>query len=254
MQPKSTLPTAEVTVPPLRARAADQGGDRQSVVPIEQPVASVTQGTDGETHQADRALHAMLARLSGGISPGSAAAGLYGLAFASGLVAAATDRDFAGRAGRSEAAFRSCAALLFARAWTVVADQAASAGQALRPAGVGTSAIQSDGAGVSPGPTMVAQRHHGRARRGEAERGDRRVLDPADAGRAVALQFCRDQSGSASEIVREWRQRISCAAGKISAATGSVWRRRGLGRSRPAISSSAKPSRRRPARSCSATI
>ena len=69
MQPKSTLPTAEVTVLPLRARAADQGGDRQSVVPIEQPAAPVTQGADGETYQADRALHAMLARLTGGISP-----------------------------------------------------------------------------------------------------------------------------------------------------------------------------------------
>ena len=69
MQPKTTRPTAEVTILPLRARAADRGGDRQSAVPIEQPVAPVTQGADGETYQADRALHAMLARLSGGISP-----------------------------------------------------------------------------------------------------------------------------------------------------------------------------------------
>ena len=68
MQPKSTLPTAEVTVLPLRARAADQGG-RQSVVPTEQPTAPVTQGADGETYQADRAFHAMLARFTGGISP-----------------------------------------------------------------------------------------------------------------------------------------------------------------------------------------
>jgi polyhydroxyalkanoate synthase subunit PhaC len=69
MQPKSTQPTAEVTVLPLRARAADQGGDRQAAVPIEQPVAPVTHGADGDRYQADRALHAMLARLSGGISP-----------------------------------------------------------------------------------------------------------------------------------------------------------------------------------------
>ena len=54
---------------PLRARAADQGGDLQSVVPSEQPVAPVTQGAERETYQADRALHAMLARLTGGISP-----------------------------------------------------------------------------------------------------------------------------------------------------------------------------------------
>ena len=69
MQPKSTLPTAEVSVLPLRARVADQGGDRQSVGPIYQSAAPVTQGADGETCQADRALHAMLARLTGGISP-----------------------------------------------------------------------------------------------------------------------------------------------------------------------------------------
>jgi polyhydroxyalkanoate synthase len=68
MQPKSTPPT-EVTVLPLRARVADQGGERQSIVPTEQPVAPVTQGADGETYKADRALHAMLARLTGGISP-----------------------------------------------------------------------------------------------------------------------------------------------------------------------------------------
>jgi poly[(R)-3-hydroxyalkanoate] polymerase subunit PhaC len=57
-----------VTVLPLRARAAYQGGDRQSAVPAEQPDAPVTQGADGATYQADRALHAMLARLTGGIS------------------------------------------------------------------------------------------------------------------------------------------------------------------------------------------
>ena len=97
----------------------------------------------------------------------------------------------------------------------MVADQAASAGQALRSAGVGTSTVQSDGAGVSLGPTMVAQRYHGRARRGEAERSDRRVLGPADAGRVVALQFCRDQSGSAAEIVRERRQEFRARLAKF---------------------------------------
>ena len=68
MQPKSTLPTAEVTVLPLRARAADQGG-RQPAVPAEQPIAPVTRDANGETYQADRAFHAMLARFTGGISP-----------------------------------------------------------------------------------------------------------------------------------------------------------------------------------------
>ena len=68
MQPKSTLPTAEVTVLPLRARAADQG-DERPVAPIEPQIAPETLGAGTETYQADRALHAMLARLSGGISP-----------------------------------------------------------------------------------------------------------------------------------------------------------------------------------------
>ena len=104
----------------------------------------------------------------------------------------------------------------------MVADQAAAAGPAFRPAGMGTAAVQSDGAGLSARRTMVAQRDHRRARRGEAERGDRRVLDPADAGCDGAVQFCRDQSRSAAEGVRERRRRISCAAGRIGAATGCV--------------------------------
>ncbi len=68
MKPKSPLPTAEVTVLPLRARVAGQG-DEWGAVPIEPQSASVTQAAEAETYQADRALHAMLARLSGGISP-----------------------------------------------------------------------------------------------------------------------------------------------------------------------------------------
>lgn len=68
MQPKSTLPTAEVTVLPLRPRVEDQR-DRPSVVPMEPPAAPVTQGNEVEAYQADRAFHAMLARFTGGISP-----------------------------------------------------------------------------------------------------------------------------------------------------------------------------------------
>jgi len=62
------MPTAEVTVLPIRTRTANQD-ERQSAMPTEQPAPPVTQGADGETYQADRALHAMLARLTGGISP-----------------------------------------------------------------------------------------------------------------------------------------------------------------------------------------
>ena len=56
MQPKPTLPTAGATVVPLRTRAPGQSDDRQPA-----PAA--------ESYPADRAYHAMLARLSGGISP-----------------------------------------------------------------------------------------------------------------------------------------------------------------------------------------
>ena len=205
MQPKSTLPTAEVTVLPLRARAADQGGDRPRRA--DRTASSpVTQERTAETYQADRALHAMLARLSGGISPVALL-----LAYTDWLSHLASSPQRQIEISQEalvdgKRLLRSCAALLFARAGAVVADQAAAAGQALRPAGVGTSAVQSDGAGVSAGSAMVAQRDHRRARRGEAERGDRRVFGAADAGRAVTLQFCRDQSGSAAEIIPERRR------------------------------------------------
>ena len=61
----------------------------------------------------------------------------------------------------SKRAKRSRATFLLARARTVVADQAAAAGQALRPAAVGTAAVQPDGAGISAWRTMVASRDHG---------------------------------------------------------------------------------------------
>jgi polyhydroxyalkanoate synthase len=70
MHQKSTLPTAEVTVLPARPRAAGEDEAQQPAAPIEPQVLPQTEGAEGtETYQADRALHAMLARLSGGISP-----------------------------------------------------------------------------------------------------------------------------------------------------------------------------------------
>ena len=66
MQPKSIMPTASVTVLPLRGRAVDRSADRP---PAGAEAAPVRQGATAETHQADRALHAMLAYLSGGLSP-----------------------------------------------------------------------------------------------------------------------------------------------------------------------------------------
>jgi polyhydroxyalkanoate synthase len=58
MSSKSSLSTADVTVVPFRAPVQGQSADP---APIAQP--------DTETYQADRAFHAMLAHLSGGISP-----------------------------------------------------------------------------------------------------------------------------------------------------------------------------------------
>jgi polyhydroxyalkanoate synthase len=67
MKPKSSPPTKEVAVLPFSPRVVSQGDERPAA-PI--PRASlVTQSPTAETYQADRALHAMLARLSGGISP-----------------------------------------------------------------------------------------------------------------------------------------------------------------------------------------
>src|SRR5438477_417448 len=70
MLQKSTLPKAEVAVCPIPTRIADQGDEREPVAPIEPQVSPLTEGAEGvETYQADRALHAMLTRLSSGISP-----------------------------------------------------------------------------------------------------------------------------------------------------------------------------------------
>ena len=67
MQPKPTPPMAEATVLPLPTVAPGRRDDRQAAAPPAPMAASAHQEKD--TGQADRAFHAMLARLSGGISP-----------------------------------------------------------------------------------------------------------------------------------------------------------------------------------------
>ena len=70
MPQKSTQPMADIAVLPVRTRAVPQQEDGEPPAPVEpqsSPPAKATEGT--ETYQADRALHAMLGRLSGGISP-----------------------------------------------------------------------------------------------------------------------------------------------------------------------------------------
>src|SRR5215218_4887556 len=70
MHQKSTLPTPEVTVLPVRSRVAGQSEARPAAGPIEPQISSLMKGAESaEIYRADRALHAMLAHLTGGISP-----------------------------------------------------------------------------------------------------------------------------------------------------------------------------------------
>jgi polyhydroxyalkanoate synthase len=70
MRQKSSLPAAEVAVLPIRPSVPGQSEGRRPSASIEPQVSPLADGADrAETYQADRALHAMLARLSGGISP-----------------------------------------------------------------------------------------------------------------------------------------------------------------------------------------
>jgi polyhydroxyalkanoate synthase len=70
-QPMSTLPRAEVPRLPCPAHAPAYGEGRRAGVPGERvALAPLTrEGPKPEQYQADRAFHAMLARLTGGISP-----------------------------------------------------------------------------------------------------------------------------------------------------------------------------------------
>src|SRR3954469_3388067 len=145
MHQKSTLPTTEVTVLPIRTAVSGHGEDRQPVPPIEPQVSPQTEGAEGvETYQADRALHAMLARLSGGISP--AALLLAYTDWLSHLASSPQRRiEIAQEALIDTKRFFEAAQRFFSpRSGAVGAVGAAAAGQALRPAGMGTAAVQSD--------------------------------------------------------------------------------------------------------------
>src|SRR5271169_5942701 len=71
MQPISTLPEAEAPRLPCPAPATDAGESRLAVIPGEsgavQPPETPPQ--QAEPYQDDRALHAMFASLTGGVSP-----------------------------------------------------------------------------------------------------------------------------------------------------------------------------------------
>ena len=72
MQSITTLPTAEAPRLPCPAHAPGYSADRSAIVPAELRVAQASENNGGhepETYPGDRAFHAMLARLTGGVSP-----------------------------------------------------------------------------------------------------------------------------------------------------------------------------------------
>ena len=70
MQTKSTLPAALDAIAPIGGADADIGENRNAVPQVEPQASSHARAPEEvETYRADRTLHAMLARLSGGISP-----------------------------------------------------------------------------------------------------------------------------------------------------------------------------------------
>jgi polyhydroxyalkanoate synthase len=72
MRPMSITPKTDVPVLPCPAHVANSGEDRRGAVPGDysrEGPAEAGRRPEGEAYQADRAFHAMLARLSGGISP-----------------------------------------------------------------------------------------------------------------------------------------------------------------------------------------
>jgi polyhydroxyalkanoate synthase len=70
MHGKSSLPTtAEAIILPLHQQAAPEGEGRRAELAEPQVPASPATADGTETYHADRAVHAMLARLTGGISP-----------------------------------------------------------------------------------------------------------------------------------------------------------------------------------------
>ena len=72
MQSTSTLPKADAPRLPCPAHAPGYGEDRRAVVPVEpraEPASEAHKRQPPETFEGDRAVHALLARLTAGISP-----------------------------------------------------------------------------------------------------------------------------------------------------------------------------------------
>ena len=69
MQTKSNLPAVQIAVAAIGGADASQAKDGQAVARVASQASHTPASEDAETYRADRTLHAMLARLSGGISP-----------------------------------------------------------------------------------------------------------------------------------------------------------------------------------------
>jgi polyhydroxyalkanoate synthase len=69
LKPISTLPSADGQELPCRAYTSGYGEDRRAVVPVEPRAVQAPEERQPEAYPADRAFHALLAGLTGGLSP-----------------------------------------------------------------------------------------------------------------------------------------------------------------------------------------
>ena len=254
MHQKSTLPTAEVTGLPVRPRVAVQGEARQPAAAIEPQVSALTEGAeDAETYQADRALHAMLARLSGGISPAALL-----LAYTDWLshLAASPQRqiEIAQEALVDTKRFCDAAQRFFSPGqgpWSLIKPQP-------QDKRFGRPEWEQPPFNLMAQAFLLGEQwwHNattgvrGVAKQNEAivEFSVRQMLDVMSPSNFAATNpevLRRSFESGGDNFVRGWQNFCSDWMRLVSAGLAAA--------SRPAISSSAKPSRRRAARSCSAT-
>ena len=182
--------------------------------------ARLTKPQQPEPYPADRAFHAMLAQPDRRHIAGRPVACLYRLGLASGGGAAAANGDRPGRAAQHAAGSLNPRSHCFSPGqgpWSLIKPQPQDRRFA-KPEWE-TPAVQSARPGLSAERAVVAQGDHGRARRGAAERGDRRVLGAAVARYVGAVQFCRHQSRGAAEGVPERRREFRVRLAELAATT-----------------------------------